>query len=98
MVLGEAGNDTVRGGTGSDTLWGGDGDDVIEPGMDVDDILLGSGSDTVRGTAIDLNGDLIRDFQPEDRLIILGGRQLLPMWRCNPLRTTASFPWAIVHL
>jgi Ca2+-binding RTX toxin-like protein len=71
-VLGEGGNDLIQGGTGSDTLDGGDGDDTIESGEGIDNIVLGAGKDVLRGTAAELEGDLLQDFTIEDQIVVLG--------------------------
>ena len=76
---------TLVGGAGDDTLAGGFGSDLIRPGLGADEISGGPGDggdrfqldgavgDVVRGTAAELEGDRIRDFDDRnDRVRIEG--------------------------
>ncbi len=58
-LIGEEGNDTLLGGDGSDRLESGDGDDSINPGSNndgYDEIIAGTGNDTVDFSDLALNG------------------------------------------
>jgi hypothetical protein len=65
------GNDTIWGndvdnvlkaGAGRDTIHAGTGDDTISGGPDPDKVYFGPGHDILRDPAVDLNGDVVFDF------------------------------------
>jgi Ca2+-binding RTX toxin-like protein len=62
-LLGEAGNDNLRGHAGDDTLSGGDGKDILRGGRDDDTLSGDAGNDVLKGGAGDdeLNGGSQKD-------------------------------------
>ncbi|WP_247893084.1 Calx-beta domain-containing protein [Azospirillum baldaniorum] len=71
-ISGGAGNDLLRGLSGNDSLVGGEGDDTLEGGAGADVLTGGLGNDTFRFAITDIDGDIITDFVPGDRLEITG--------------------------
>ena len=51
MLIGGAGNDTLRGGTGLDRLEGGTGNDILDGGAGNDLLMGGAGNDQLTGGA-----------------------------------------------
>lgn len=85
-LRGDAGNNTLFGGGGNDILWGGIGADSLTGGDGNDtlygqggssgsiaDILIGGGGQDRFGFFGDTNTSTIRDFNPTDDAILLGG-------------------------
>lgn len=50
----------------------GDGDDSVSPGLGNDSIDLGSGSNTVLGSLADLSGDVVVNFDDNDKVVYEG--------------------------
>jgi hypothetical protein len=74
LILGEGGNDQLKGGPGSDTIFGGDGRDKID-GRDGDDNLFGgSGDDDLKGGQ---GNDLLSAGDGNDKLEDKQGMDLL---------------------
>ena len=67
-ITGGAGNDRLSGQSGSDSLIGGEGDDTLDGGAGTDTLTGGAGNDTFRFVLNDIDGDVITDFAPGDRL------------------------------
>jgi len=73
-LLGEGGNDTLRGGTGNDSLVGGDGDDSLQATAGDDSLFGGNGNDTLRAGA---GNDRLFGEADNDSLIGASGNDLL---------------------
>lgn len=71
---GLGGDDLLQGGGGADALSGGSGEDTLIGGLGFDTLTGGSGADQFAGTIDQLNGDVITDFQTDDRIIVKGER------------------------
>ena len=71
-ISGGGGNDLLLGMSGNDSLSGGDGDDTLEGGAGADTLTGGLGNDVYRFALADIDGDVITDFAPGDRLEITG--------------------------
>ncbi|MGR0187650.1 Calx-beta domain-containing protein [Azospirillum aestuarii] len=71
-ITGGGGNDLLRGLSGNDSLAGGEGDDTLEGGAGTDTLTGGLGNDVYRFALTDIDGDVITDFAPGDRLEITG--------------------------
>ena len=56
----------------NDTIIGGAGDDVISGGTGADSLMGGAGNDVFRGTAAELEGDRIGDYQAGDSITVTG--------------------------
>lgn len=72
--------DTIRAGGADDNLWGSDGNDILSGGAGTDflfgengadNLTGGAGRDTFIGSAAELNGDTITDFEGGDRIVFL---------------------------
>ena len=72
VLIGERGHDVLRGGEGNDTVYGGLGHDSVDGGLGEDVLVGGKGSDTFGGSAANLDGDRIEDFQLGERIKIEG--------------------------
>ena len=70
ILSGGAGDDALFGYEGTDTLYGGGGIDSLTGGIGADTMSGGAGGDAFRGTAAQLNGDIITDFAVGDQIII----------------------------
>lgn len=71
---GLGGDDLLQGGGGADTLSGGAGNDTLIGGLGLDILTGGTGADRFIGTVDQLDGDIITDFQADDRIIVKGER------------------------
>jgi hypothetical protein len=71
-VNGEAGNDTLMGGDGNDTIDGGSGINRVSGGAGNDAFNFRSGTNALRDTLGDMNGDAITGFGMDDALDIQG--------------------------
>jgi hypothetical protein len=69
-INGFGGNDILGGGPGNDHLNGGDGNDILSGGTGTDVLDGGNGADIFQDSAVNLNGDEIKDFLPGDRIQI----------------------------
>jgi Ca2+-binding RTX toxin-like protein len=69
-IRGSAAADTIFSGGGADSVNGGAGDDQITGGADADTLTGGTGIDTFVGTAAEMNGDRITDYQYGDRILL----------------------------
>ena len=81
VINGLEGNDALSGGLGADTLVGGQG---------IDTLTGGPGSDSFNGSASDLDGDIITDFELGDDLLVIGST-------LGPGQTTATAGSAILE-
>ena len=77
--FGDDGNDTLQGGAGAETLSGGTGNDILQGGAGADTLLGGVGTDTLtggdgidtfKGSAAELNGDTITDYQSGEKIYL----------------------------
>ncbi len=74
VLSGGDGADSLSGGAGSDALLGGAGTDLLSGGAGADTLTGGDGADTFAGTAADLDGDRITDYDAEqDAIRVTGG-------------------------
>jgi len=64
------GDDIVTGTVGVDWINGGDGNDVLSGGRGSDRLTGGNGNDTFRGTAAELNTDIITSLDVGDKIVI----------------------------
>ncbi len=71
-LFGGSGADTLNGGQGNDTLSAGSGSDTLIGGTGADYLIGGLGADAFKGTAADLNGDIIADLAFGDRITFIG--------------------------
>ncbi|WP_295524638.1 FG-GAP-like repeat-containing protein [Novosphingobium sp. Chol11] len=71
-LFGGLGADTLNGGLGDDTLSGGSGSDTLIGGAGRDFLIGGAGADIFRGTAAEMNGDIIGDMAVGDRITFSG--------------------------
>jgi hypothetical protein len=72
VVAGGEGNDTMSGGVGNDAFYGGAGANLLMGGAGFDRMHVGRGTDIVRDTLADLNGDTIVAFGANDMVDIQG--------------------------
>ena len=72
ILFGRTGNDELIAGNGADVLDAGDGNDTLSGGAGADVLRSGRGADVFRDGLSALNGDMIRDFSPEDTLVVTG--------------------------
>ncbi|MBV6632703.1 MAG: hypothetical protein KI792_06690 [Alphaproteobacteria bacterium] len=75
-LYGGYGNDLIQGGADADALYGGYAADTLNGGAGADTLYGGSWSDEFAGTAAELDGDLIADFQITDVIRVIGGSAL----------------------
>ena len=71
-INGEAGNDTLMGGDGNDIIDGGSGTNLVSGGAGADAFNFRSGTNALRDTLSDMNGDSITGFGTDDALDIQG--------------------------
>ena len=67
-LIGRIGIDVLAGGPGTDTLSGGDGGDTLAGGTGIDSLTGAHGSDKFQGSAAELNGDTILDYQNGEKI------------------------------
>ncbi|MEM9230951.1 MAG: DUF6851 domain-containing protein [Pseudomonadota bacterium] len=72
-VMGNRGNDLINGGDGDDDLYGGRGNDVLMGRSGDDDLIGGRGDDEFVFFSGDKGMDTVRDFGPDDDLLVLVG-------------------------
>ena len=78
LLSGGAGADSLSGGAGDDALDGGSGDDLLSGGLGADTLTGGDGGDTFAGTAAELDGDRITDYDAaQDKLRVAGATDQL---------------------
>jgi Ca2+-binding RTX toxin-like protein len=65
-------DDEIIGHDGPDRLFGFGGDDMLRGGMGPDRLSLGKGADAVMGDLAELDGDVVEDFDAEDRIVVEG--------------------------
>ena len=70
QINGFGGNDVLEGRDGEDILDGGAGDDGLFGGLGDDRLTGGSGNDRFSGTAAELDGDTITDFEIGDLISV----------------------------
>jgi Ca2+-binding RTX toxin-like protein len=73
ILIGLAGNDTLKGFSGNDILLGGDGNDTLEGGVGNDEIYGGAGNDTITGGS---NDDVMMGGAGNDSLSDSGGNNI----------------------
>jgi Ca2+-binding RTX toxin-like protein len=71
-ITGNTGEDTLAGGDGEDALDGGAGNDTLEGGLGRDTLTGGAGTDSYVGTATELDGDRIEDYEAGEQIIVEG--------------------------
>ncbi|MGN7808103.1 cadherin-like domain-containing protein, partial [Ensifer sp. 22521] len=75
---GGIGIDYLYGSGGDDQLSGGAGNDLLNGGQGIDTLSGGTGVDTFQGTAAELNGDTITDYQIGEKIELLQSSDTAP--------------------
>ncbi|MEL6640278.1 MAG: hypothetical protein AAFP98_03015 [Pseudomonadota bacterium] len=60
----------IYAGTGHDELRGRGGDDIMRPGLGYDEIWTGKGYDLIKGTAEELDGDIVHYLSLDDTIVL----------------------------
>ena len=66
-ITGNAGANVLNGGSGADSIRGGEGNDPLNGGSGLDTLTGGTGVDRFEGSASELNGDRITDYETGER-------------------------------
>lgn len=69
-AIGGSGNDTLIGNDGANLLEGGGGNDTLTGGLESDRLAGGTGIDTFSGSLVELDGDVILDYEPGEVILV----------------------------